>query len=1228
MLNSTYTLPIKKREGDFPLSLPIDSNWSSHKNRMLIVCETVDSKDLKDGRFLSERSKTVLVNTLNFAKRNARKIKGEGLDPFGFAAINFNNAKTYHFKTEIEKAPYQARFVRRIYKAIETLKPTHVLVCGDLAMHKLFPDIDNSQWKRGWVHTVNLRDLKLKVTSTLDLEPLYVPKKGVDTSDDDDDNDEVNSDIFGKANLLGYVARNITNLLLGRHAFSLKHIVPKPIYIDTIERFDWFYKKLEEASIVAVDTETKDLSATKNLIYTIQFAFSKDKGYVIPMYHPQTPFSQEELKYIRSKLKKWFAAEPESDFKFMLMMNGKFDIKVARNQFCLPIILRPVWEVTAGEHVLDENLKWLKKMGNTPAGNLRAIFTSYDNDLYWTLPFSKDERATIAFVKPSNKDFQNYAVLDVQCLHGIYEMQIAQSKLLEIEGKCYTPYFKLLVSEQMNNTVHTLSHMESRGVGMDGYYLAHLKSKESPLVKTLDEVKVELSQMPAVKKANKLLLERDTSTASGGLFTKTNWVFNLNKPEHKTTLFFDVMGLEPLTYTKTKQPQVDKNFQKAYKDDYKEVRAFATYQEVSKLWGCLSGDTLIPTDKGLLTLESMGRCLPGDTEKLSLTVGSAKEPQKSLLWWNNGLSKTLLIKIEDGRSIQGTFNHKIRILEVDGGKVWKRLDELCVGDTVCINLTRIVRTSKLKLNIEIPIITYKSGVINSRKNLLLFLKNIKTFTTSDIAKVTKYSIKHINLSIVKKLIKNKSICVYGTKGKATLFKVRKLRNNSCDLPTLEKHVVTKVPKYMTPKLAYALGLFVAEGFLGKRTVTLRMKNKEPVKTVFYILKNIFGISAYFEAEKSVSSGRRLWKNTVYEDYMYTLRIQGNTLPDIFKKLGVIGRSSEKRIPWCILQADSKSQIAFLAGLWEGDGSQNDGKLIFCSISNLLNKELQLLLNSHGYRASIYSNNKRVIVPRTESKLLWGSMRKYITSPKTYRHISRSNLDVPKFTYKQITSITYGGIKNVYDLSMSTGFDGKLPVYVANGIITHNTYVKGWYTKIKSSPDGSYDGRLRPSYGFFDVVTGRLNSFDPSLQQVPSRGSLAKYIKRAFVAPTGTLHVKFDFSAHEVRFWGIIAKDDVIADTFRQGQKLRQKFRKTPSPEISQEIKKKGDVHIINIYHFFKKWVEKSDPLRDAIKAIVFGTIYSMSANSLSKSLKKQRVAELEDKIRKLTKREAELKASL
>lgn len=776
MLNSTYTLPIKKREGDFPLSLPIDSNWSSHKNRMLIVCETVDSKDLKDGRFLSERSKTVLVNTLNFAKRNARKIKGEGLDPFGFAAINFNNAKTYHFKTEIEKAPYQARFVRRIYKAIETLKPTHVLVCGDLAMHKLFPDIDNSQWKRGWVHTVNLRDLKLKVTSTLDLEPLYVPKKGVDTSDDDDDNDEVNSDIFGKANLLGYVARNITNLLLGRHAFSLKHIVPKPIYIDTIERFDWFYKKLEEASIVAVDTETKDLSATKNLIYTIQFAFSKDKGYVIPMYHPQTPFSQEELKYIRSKLKKWFAAEPESDFKFMLMMNGKFDIKVARNQFCLPIILRPVWEVTAGEHVLDENLKWLKKMGNTPAGNLRAIFTSYDNDLYWTLPFSKDERATIAFVKPSNKDFQNYAVLDVQCLHGIYEMQIAQSKLLEIEGRCYTPYFKLLVSEQMNNTVHTLSHMESRGVGMDGYYLAHLKSKESPLVKTLDEVKVELSQMLAVKKANKLLLERDTSTASGGLFTKTNWVFNLNKPEHKTTLFFDVMGLEPLTYTKTKQPQVDKNFQKAYKDDYKEVRAFATYQEVSKLWGA--------------------------------------------------------------------------------------------------------------------------------------------------------------------------------------------------------------------------------------------------------------------------------------------------------------------------------------------------------------------------------------------------------------------------------------------------------------------YVKGWYTKIKSSPDGSYDGRLRPSYGFFDVVTGRLNSFDPSLQQVPSRGSLAKYIKRAFVAPTGTLHVKFDFSAHEVRFWGIIAKDDVIADTFRQGQKLRQKFRKTPSPEISQEIKKKGDVHIINIYHFFKKWVEKSDPLRDAIKAIVFGTIYSMSANSLSKSLKKQRVAELEDKIRKLTKREAELKASL
>ena len=112
MLTSTYTLGLKKKEDDFDLDLPIDPNWKSFGNRMLVICETVDGKDLKAGKLLSERSRTVVTNTLNFARKSARNINKGPMDPFAFAVINFNNAKTFHLKTDIEVSPYIYRFTK------------------------------------------------------------------------------------------------------------------------------------------------------------------------------------------------------------------------------------------------------------------------------------------------------------------------------------------------------------------------------------------------------------------------------------------------------------------------------------------------------------------------------------------------------------------------------------------------------------------------------------------------------------------------------------------------------------------------------------------------------------------------------------------------------------------------------------------------------------------------------------------------------------------------------------------------------------------------------------------------------------------------------------------------------------------------------------------------------------------------------------------------------------
>ncbi len=180
---------------------------------------------------------------------------------------------------------------------------------------------------------------------------------------------------------------------------------------------------------------------------------------------------------------------------------------------------------------------------------------------------------------------------------------------------------------------------------------------------------------------------------------------------------------------------------------------------------------------------------------------------------------------------------------------------------------------------------------------------------------------------------------------------------------------------------------------------------------------------------------------------------------------------------------------------------------------------------------------------------------------------------------------------------------------------YGTYVKGWWLKLKANPDSAKDNCLRPNYGFFDVVTGRLNSFDPSLQQVPVRSEESKYIKRSFVAPVGSLQIKFDYSAHEVRGWSWSGKDQILAGVFRIGQKLRQLYRVRPLPWLKAMIKQQGDIHIINVKFFFALDVDKEHPLRDAIKKVIFGVIYGKGAKTLAADIgsDKARIAkEIED----------------
>lgn len=707
-------------------------DWKSSPRRVLVVLQTVPAADLKNKLVGSGEG---LMNAIKFARGWARRYD-PNLPNFAWGVVNFNDRKHLELG-RAAKAEAESEFKARLLRIIKAWNPTHILFSGDVS--KIY-DLDFAEYKSGWVLEFDGRT----VVQTWDFERL-IAKNGE------------------KANCLGFWCRHLAHLLLGRHPHSLKGLTPKPVYVDTIARFDKMMAMWDDSPLIAVDTETKNLSVNHNQIYTIQFCFAArpDLGFMVPIHHPRAKLPKGFIQHVSDTLTEKFSAREGPE---LIMFNGMFDLRLIRTQFGIDFMHLRIWEIQAGEHLLDENISSLADMG-LKSGNLKAVLCSYENGFYLDAEFGKEDRSTTGSVDPNDPGFLKYGTMDVQSIFYIRKMQIKAAAMQEIAGQSYKDAFLRHMRYQMSPTVHQLSILREHGSLLDKKYLQDLLGPNSILKKTISDIKEQFKYLPGPQQANSAILA-ESGFKSRSLFgdaaaSTGSWLLSFTKAEHKKKLFFEVLGLEPVSKTQSGADAIDKDFISAYKDGNIVVSLYGDLQEASTLM--------------------------------------------------------------------------------------------------------------------------------------------------------------------------------------------------------------------------------------------------------------------------------------------------------------------------------------------------------------------------------------------------------------------------------------------------------------------STFVKGWYKRLTTSLDGS-DSHLRPDYVFFPVDTGRLASKDPNLQNIPARKKLAKIIKAMFPVPDGCLLIRFDYSAHEVRVWSIISGDTVLAAAFRAGQDLRKRWIKTPTDEIKSDLKKQGDIHIQNIFRFFQKWVEKSDPLRDIIKGIVFGSIYGMSAKTLGEGTKRSVVDEIKEKI--------------
>jgi len=148
-------------------------------------------------------------------------------------------------------------------------------------------------------------------------------------------------------------------------------------------------------------------------------------------------------------------------------------------------------------------------------------------------------------------------------------------------------------------------------------------------------------------------------------------------------------------------------------------------------------------------------------------------------------------------------------------------------------------------------------------------------------------------------------------------------------------------------------------------------------------------------------------------------------------------------------------------------------------------------------------------------------------------------------------------------------------------------LKGTYTDKLPRMVNAQTGRVHTHFSQASVVTGRLASSDPNLQNIPVRSEEGRQIRTAFIAPAGSSIVSADYSQIELRIMAHLSGDERLLEAFAHGE----------------------DVHRATAGEIFGVTpLEVGPDQRRVAKSINFGLIYGMSAFGLARQLGLERSA--------------------
>ena len=153
--------------------------------------------------------------------------------------------------------------------------------------------------------------------------------------------------------------------------------------------------------------------------------------------------------------------------------------------------------------------------------------------------------------------------------------------------------------------------------------------------------------------------------------------------------------------------------------------------------------------------------------------------------------------------------------------------------------------------------------------------------------------------------------------------------------------------------------------------------------------------------------------------------------------------------------------------------------------------------------------------------------------------------------------------------------------IGNKILEWRTIHKLITTYTDALPKQIIDGKIHTNFSVAKVITGRLSSSNPNLQNIPVRNTIGTQIRSAFVAQENYKLVSIDYSQIELRLLAEMAEISSLQEAFKENQDIHSRTA--------------ADIFAVPI-----KDVDKN--LRRKAKAINFGILYGISPFGLAKQI--------------------------